>query len=311
MFLDSAVTLVLLVTLCFALAHAVPGGPAYAILGLKARPASLAALDMQLGVNVPLWRQYAIWWAHLAQGDFGTSFRLHQSVARVIAEYARASLAPDAAGLALALLLGMAGGIVHGAAPRSRAGRAVAAAELILYASPAFVTATLLVLVFAAMLHVLPAAGIADLHAAHPGLGDRMAHMALPVLCLGLLGAPAFSRVLAQALRRELGMLYADAARARGYSETTVILHHALPNALRPVVTLLGLAVPMIFAGSVAVESVFAYPGLGWLLWRSALSHDDPVLIAIVLIIGVATILGNLAADCVIAWLAPAGPGAA
>ena len=110
---------------------------------------------------------------------------------------------------------------------------------------------------------------------------------------------------MAQSLRTELARDYVRSARARGLPEARILWRHVMPNALRPAVTLLGMAIPFLFAGSVVVESVFSYPGLGWLLWRSALAHDYPVLVALVLLVGVATIVGNLLADLVNSWIDP------
>jgi peptide/nickel transport system permease protein len=302
---ESLITLALLVTLAFALAHAVPGGPAYSILGLKARPVSMAAVDMQLGLDVPVWRQYVVWWGHLLHGDFGTSYLLNRPVAEVIGEYAGNTLALDAAGLGLAVLLGLAAGVVHGVYGRRWPGRLVSGAEILFYAMPGFFTGALLLMVFSVWLRWLPAGGVADLRLDHPGVADRLRHLVLPACSLMLLGFAGVSRVLAQSMRTESARDYVRSARARGLRESTILWRHIMPNALRPAITLLGISIPGLFAGSVVVESVFSYPGLGWLLWRSALAHDYPVLVALVLLVGVATIVGNLLADLLNSWLDP------
>ena len=304
---ESLVTLAVLVTLAFALAHAAPGGAAYSILGLKARPVSVAAVDMQLGLDVPAWRQYAIWWGHLLHGYFGTSYLLNRPVAEVIGEYAGNTLALDITGLALAVALGLACGVVHGVYGRRWPGRLIGFAEILFYAMPGFFAGALLLMIFSVWLRWLPAGGVADLRLADPGLADRLRHLILPAATLMLLGFAGFSRVTAQSLRTELGRDYTRSARARGLSESRILWRHVMPNALRPAITLLGLSIPGLLAASVVVESVFSYPGLGWLLWRSALAHDYPVLVALVLLMGVATVLGNLAADLVNTWLDPAG----
>jgi len=302
---ESLMTLAVLVTLAFALAHAVPGGPAYSILGLKARPVSVAAVDMQLGLDVPAWRQYIIWWGHLLHGQLGTSYLLNRPVAEVIGEYAGNTLALDAAGLALAVLLGLAAGVVHGVYGRRWPGRLVSGAEILFYAMPGFFIGALLLMVFSVWLRWLPAGGVVDLRLEHPGPADRLRHLVLPACSLMLLGFAGFSRVMAQSLRTELARDYVRSARARGLPEARILWRHVMPNALRPAVTLLGMAIPFLFAGSVVVESVFSYPGLGWLLWRSALAHDYPVLVALVLLVGVATVAGNLLADLVNSWIDP------
>ncbi len=303
---DAGLTLFALVTLTFVLAHAMPGGPAYSILGLKANPAAVAALDTRLGLDTPVWRQYALWWWHLAHGNLGTSYLLSRDVRGVLAEFAANTLALDTVGLLLAVLLGLAAGVAHGVYAKRWPGRLIGGAELLFYAMPGFFIGTVLLMIFAAGLHWLPAGGVSDLRLEHPDLADRLRHMVLPAASLMFLGFASFSRVIAQSVQTELARDYVRTARARGLTEQTILWRHVLPNALRPAVTLLGVAFPALFAGSVVVESVFSYPGLGWLLWRSAVSHDYPVLVALVLLIGVATIVGNLLADLVNSWLDPA-----
>jgi peptide/nickel transport system permease protein len=302
---DAGLTLFALVTLTFVLAHAVPGGPAYSILGLKANPASVAALDQQLGLDTPVWWQYALWWRHLLHGQLGTSYLLSRDVGSVLAEFAGNTLALATLGLILAVALGAATGIAHGVYAHRWPGRLIGGAELLFYAMPGFFIGTVLLMIFSAWLHWLPAGGVADLRVDYPSLADRLRHMVLPAASLMFLGFAGFSRVIAQSVQTELARDYVRTARARGLPERFILWRHVVPNALRPAVTLLGVTFPALFAGSVVVESVFSYPGLGWLLWRSAVAHDYPVLVALVLLVGVATIIGNLLADLVNSWLDP------
>ena len=125
------------------------------------------------------------------------------------------------------------------------------------------------------------------------------------MITIGTLTAAGFARFFAQSVHEELGRDYVRTALSKGASYNRAVLGHVFRNALRPLVTLLGLSFPYLFAGGVAVETVFSYPGLGWLLWRSALLQDYPVVIAIVLLIGILTIVGNLLADLVNSALDP------
>jgi len=302
--LETLASLALLASLAFALAHAMPGGPAYAILGLKATPAGVSAVNLQLGLDVPWWRQYAIWWAHLAQGDLGTSYILNRPVAGVIALYAGASLALCGAGFSAGLVLAVAAGLAMAVLP-GWPGTALRALITGLYAMPGFFLGSILLLAFSVWLPWLPGGGVADARLAHPGLADRAAHLVLPALTLALLVMPAPAQLLAQALAEQRSLAYARAATARGASPARVLLRHVLPNALRPLVGWAGAALPGVLAGAVVVESVFDYPGLGWLLWRSAVGRDYPVLVGVVLILGVAAIVGNFLADALNAWLDP------
>jgi len=302
---QAAATLAILITITFLVAHAMPGGPAYAILGLRSTPAGVAAVDLQLGLDVPVWRQYLIWWAHLAQGDLGTSYLLNRPVAALLAEYQMRTAVLYGSGLALGTALAVAGGLLHGMWRRDWRGHGLAALELSLYALPSFFVGTLLMALFATGLGWLPAGGAYDMRVPHPGLADALRHLALPVCTVALATYAGLAPYFAQAVDAELHAAYALTARAKGLSPWGVALRHVLRNALRPLVTMLGLSFPALIAGSVVVESVFSFPGLGWLLWRSAIAHDYPVLIGIVLLVGVATIVGNLAAELINTWLDP------
>ncbi len=282
-----------------------PDGPAYAILGAQARPDRVLALNEQLALNRPLWWQYGLWCRHLLHGNLGTSFLQQRSVAAVIGAYAVRTLLLYTTGTALAVAGALCLGLLHGAYYRAWPGRVCSFVELTLYAMPGFFIATLLGMMFSAWLHVLPAGGVVDLRLAAPGIGDRLRHIVLPAASVALFAAPWLGRVLAQSVQAESRRDYVRTARARGVGEVSILLRHILPNSLRPMVTLLGFSLPAIFSGSVVIESVFDYPGLGWLLWRSAVAHDYPVLIGIVLIVGAATMLGNFLADVVCGMLDP------
>jgi peptide/nickel transport system permease protein len=230
------------------LAHAVAGGPVYAMLGLRARAQSVAALNALLGLDQPLWRQYLLWWWHLLHGELGVSDLTNLPVAGLIATYAGQTLVLYTLGTLLALAFAAAVGLVHGVFYRSWPGRACSALEIVLYSLPGF---------------------------------------------------------FAQDVHRELASDYVRTARARGLRFGAILFRHVLPNAVRPVVTLLGYSLPAIFAGNVVIETVFDYPGLGWLMSHSARTQDYPVLLGIVLLVGVATMLGNFLADALNAALDP------
>ena len=287
------------------MAHAMAGGPEAALLGLHARPEAAAAVRAQLGLDRPLWLQFASWWWRLLHGDLGTSYLSSRSVAGMIAAYAGQTLALYSLGTVLAAILAIGTGLLHGLFYRGWPGRLFSAAELALYALPGFFIATLLCLAFATWLHLLPATGVADLRLATPSLADRLRHIALPALSIMLLAAPLLAMVFAQAVDTELARDYVRTARARGLGTAAILWRHVARNALRPLVTTLATMLPAIFSGSVMVETVFDYPGLGWLLWRSALAQDYPVLLGIVLVVGIATMLGNLAADLLNGLLDP------
>lgn len=302
---SSCLSLFVLVTIVFFMAHLTPGGPAYSILGQKATPESVAQLNQRLGLDAPLWKQFAIWWWHLLHGELGYSYLLNRPVGALLWTYERNTLVFYSVSIvvstALSILIGLAQGVWFGRWPA----KLIGAFQLGFYALPPFFAAAMLILWFAVDMHWFPASGMSDLRMLHPGVGDYAMHLVLPVATVTFFTVAALSRYFGEAVHEELGKDYVRTARAKGVGFMGVLFGHVLRNALRPLVTMLGLSFPYIFTGGVIVESIFNYPGLGWLMWRSALSQDYPILIAIVLVIGVLTVLGNLLADLVNGLLDP------
>ena len=301
----SMISLVILVTFSFIMVHLTPGGPAFSILGLHATADSVAAVNRQLGLTTPLWKQYGIWWWHLLHGNLGFSYLLHRPVGELLLTYERNTIVMYALAMLLAVVLAMIFGLLHGIFYDRPPGAMIGVGELALYATPSFFLAAMMVLVFSNMLGWLPPGGLVDLRLADPPLSSYAVHLVLPVLTIGVLTSAGFARYFAQSVHEELARDYVRTALSKGASYPRAVLGHAFRNALRPLVTLLGLSFPYLFAGGVTVETVFSYPGLGWLLWRSALLQDYPVVIAIVLLIGVLTIIGNLVADMINSALDP------
>ncbi len=302
---SAALSLLLLISFAFVLVHLTPGGPAFSILGPGARPEAIAAINHGFGLDLPIWRQYLRWLWNLLHLDLGSSYLVNRPVAGMLVSYEANTILLQLTALAASLLIASALGLAHGVWYAGRIGRAIGALELALYALPSFFIGTLLILWFAMQLEWFPAGGVEDLRLAHQTAGSTLAHLALPAATITLLTIPTLSRYFAQSVHEELGRDYVRSAAARGASPARILVRHVLRNALRPLVTILGLSLPTIFAGGIVTETVFSYPGLGWLLWQSAVSQDYPVLIGIVLVIGVLTVLGNLAADLVNGLLDP------
>lgn len=294
---SSLLSLALLVTLVFFMIYATPGGPAYSILGVHATPTAVASLNRQMGLDHPIWRQYLTWWGHLLHGNLGYSFTQHAPVADLMGSYLHNTLLLDAVAATAAIALAIVLGLLQGARSRDL-GRVIGAGQIIGYSLPTFFVGTILILVFAADLAWLPPGGLGDT-ARSPGLASLWRHLTLPAITLAAPLAAGLSRYFGHQVRDEYRQDYVRAAQARGLGPLRIAYGHVLRNAVRPLVTLIGMMIPYLFVGGVLTESVFDYPGLGWLLWRSALEQDYPTLTAIVLLIGVLTILGNLAADLV------------
>ena len=302
---NAALSLLLMMSFAFVLVHLTPGGPAFSILGPGARPEAIAAINHGFGLDLPIWRQYLRWLWNLLHLDLGSSYLVNRPVAGMLVSYEANTVLLQLTALAASLLIASALGLAHGVHHAGRIGRAIGGLELALYALPSFFIGTLLILWFAMQLDWFPAGGVEDLRLAHQTVGSTLSHLALPAATITLLTVPTLSRYFAQSVHEELGRDYVRSAAARGASPARILVRHVLRNALRPLVTILGLSLPTIFAGGIVTETVFSYPGLGWLLWQSAIGQDYPVLVGIVLVIGVLTVLGNLAADLVNGLLDP------
>lgn len=302
---SSCLSLFILVALVFFLAHLTPGGPAYSILGQKATPESVAQLNQRLGLDQPLLKQFGLWIWHLLHGELGYSYLLNRPVGQLLWVYERNTLIFYTVSIIISTALSIALGLVQGVWFGRWPAKLIGAFQLGFYALPPFFVAAMLILWFAVDVHWLPASGIIDLRDPHAGIASFAAHLVLPVTTVSLLTVSSLSRYFGEAVHEELGKDYVRTARAKGVGFASILFRHVMRNALRPLITILGLSFPYIFTGGVIVESVFNYPGLGWLMWRSALSQDYPILIAIVLVIGVLTVLGNLLADLVNGLLDP------
>jgi len=290
------------VTLCFVVIHLAPGTPFLPGQDRPIDPAVVQRLRARFGLDQPLPVQYARYLGALARGDLGESFSQRRPVADAIAGALPNTLLLTGSALAIDFLLGVAIGVVQAARARRRLDVALTNATLFFYSLPTFWLGLLLLLVFGQWLHWLPVGGVTDLalHDSMPlgfRLLDRLRHLALPALTLGLVGAAGTARYQRAALLEALGEDYARTARAKGLAEPRVLVDHALRNALLPIVTLLGLALPFLLTGAVVVETVFTWPGLGKLAADAIAGRDYPLVIATTMISSVLVVLGSLLAD--------------
>jgi peptide/nickel transport system permease protein len=297
--LSSLASILILTVLVFWVSELTPGGPATTILGLHATQTAVKALNASLGLDRPFFLQYLDWWGNVVRGNLGYSYTQHQAVADLIWQYLGNTLVLDAIALVLAVVLSLAIGMVQGGLEGTWVSKLISLMQFSLYAMPIFWLGLILISVFSVQLNWFPASGSQDLADSGFNLGSYTHHLVLPVITLTLVFTSFFSRYMGAAARLEFRQAYVTVARAKGAAPLRVSLGHVLRNAARPLITQIGLFLPWIFAGGVVVEQVYNFPGLGYLLWQSALQHDYPVLIVIVLMIGVFTIIGNLLADVV------------
>jgi peptide/nickel transport system permease protein len=295
---------VLLVTvLVFALLHALPGGPARAILGAKANPTEIADFSRANDLDKPLPVQYVLWVGKLARGDLGYSYTQNQSVLSLIGERLPKTLVLTVLSLLVALLVGLPLGMLQAARRGGALDRLVTTLSLAAYSVPIFLVGIASIWLFAIRWRVLPAqapqgSSVLDILSDPRGL-------ILPVLSLGLGSAAVFSRYMRSSTIENLVQDYVRLALAKGASPTRVLRRHVARNALGPIATQIGLFVPVLLAGTVITETVFNYPGMGLLFWSAATSRDYPVELGVVLIIAIAAVVGSLLADVAYAVLDP------
>jgi peptide/nickel transport system permease protein len=285
----------------FFLVHLAPGSPLSGGADSLRRPTGRAAEEMRrlYGLDKPLPERFATWMSRAARFDLGESFVDHRPVGERIREALPNTLLLNGLALLFALAFAIPLGVVAGGKPEGAFDRLSGAALFALYSMPTFWAALLLQTLFSVRLRLLPLYGM---ESDAPGTGlagiaDRLAHLALPVTCLTY-GTLAFvARLVRAGVAEAASSDFVLAARARGASRRRALWTHALPNALLPVLTLLGLVLPALLSGSVIVEKIFAWPGMGRLYFDSILARDYPMILGLSLLTAVATLAATLLAD--------------
>jgi len=288
-------TLLIIVTVSFAIIRLAPGGPFDEEQGVS--PTVRANLERVYGLDQPLPVQYLRYLRALAHGDFGPSLRQRDfTVSELIGRGLPLSATIGLCAIALALITGIPAGIAAALWRSPRADLAIATIGAVGVALPSFVIGPLLALVFGVHLRWLPVAGW---EAGAPR------YLVLPVLTLALPLAAALSRLTRASLLEVLRAPFVRSARARGLGEARVLWHHALRPALLPVASYLGPAIAFVITGSLVVEAVFGLPGTGRYLVQGAIDRDYPLVMGMVIVYGALTLLLNLLADLACGWLDP------
>jgi len=291
----------LVVSLVFLLIHLVPGDPITMMLGEGATPADISALRHQIGLDLPLQTQYLRYWTGVLHGDLGTSIRMHSTVADLIAQRYPFTLALTLAALIFALVLALPAGILAAVRRGRWVDQLLSVVSLFGLSVPGIALGPVLILVFSIGLGWLPVSG------ANAGGGNSIdwRYLILPSVAMGASLAAILTRMVRTAMLEELGHDYIRTARAKGLSETAVVCRHALPNALVPIVTVVGLQFGALLAGAIVTETIFSWPGLGRLT-VSAISNRDYALVqGCLLSIGLTYVLVNLLTDVVYRWINP------
>jgi peptide/nickel transport system permease protein len=292
------------VTLVFLLLRVAPGDPARLLLGPTATAEQLEVQRHQLGLDRPLVDQYGAWLSAVVRGDLGTSISTGRPVRTMLAEAWPVTALLVSLSLLLSYVLGILLALVQANASGTKLDTGLSVASVTLYAMPSYWLAVVLVLLFAYWWRVFPAFGASGLDAEFLSpagrVADRLRHIALPLVTLTLIGIGGIARYVRGSLLELQGSQFLAVARAKGLSRRSVLLRHALPNALIPVLILLGLSLPALFSGAVFVEAIFAWPGVGRMLVTAVQARDYPVILAATTISAALVVLGSLIADVLV-----------
>ena len=281
-------------TLVFALIHLIPGDPVRTMLSDSASDESVIELRGKLGLDRPLYQQYAIFLKGLAHGDLGTSLRTNEPVAGAIAARMPATFELAAASMAVAIVIAIPLGILAAACAGTFVDHLATTLALLGISMPSVWLGPLLAIVFAVELGWLPVSG-----------RGTVGQLVLPALTLGAPLAAVLARMTRASVIDELRELYVTAARARGLSRTRAVLKHAFRNSLIPIVTVLGLQCGAVLTGAVITETIFAWPGVGRLLIQSIGFRDYPLVQGCILLIAVTYVSVNLLTDLAYGFLDP------
>lgn len=307
--LAGAVPLVLgIATIVFFVLNLAPGDPASIYTSPTVSPDALEQMRRNMGLDQPVHVRYVRWMGSMLQGDFGVSFARNQPVRDVIRQILPNTLVLSFVAITLAFSVGILIGVLQAVRQNTATDGALSVVSLFFYSMPSFWLALMLILVFSLGARNLwgwpiwfPASGMTSIEYAFLSpadrFRDRVMHLVLPASSLALVLAAGIARYTRGSMLEVVRQDFVRTARAKGLPERTVILKHALRNALIPVVTLLGLYLPFLFSGTVFIETVFAWPGMGKLVVDAILARDYPVVMAGAFIFAVMVVIGNLVAD--------------
>jgi peptide/nickel transport system permease protein len=281
--------------LVFFMMRIVPGDPFEAMLFDSGDPAAAEELRKKFGLDQPAHIQYLKWQWNMLHGEFGFSiYGSHQPVGRLIAEALPRTLSLAALSFFLAMLIAVPAGIIAATRRNTGADYAVTIFAFIGLSMPEFWVAILLIIFFAANLHWLPAIGYVPLA---KGFWPWFSHLILPAIAVGTGFSAIIARMIRSAMIEVLKTDYMRLARSKGLSRQVLTMYHAFPNALIPVVTVMGIAFALLMAGAVVVENVFAIKGLGRLLIQGILNRDYPLVQGTILVVSAIFVFSNLLVD--------------
>lgn len=278
----------------FALLYLLPADPVRQIAGRSATPQTVESIRQQLGLDQPFVVQYWRYLTNLLSGDLGRSYIQRSEVTELIVSRLPASLILMAGAILCELAIGLTMGLIAAVKRGSATDQTLMVGSFIGVSAPQFVVGLLLLYVFAVQLGWFPIGGY-----------GTWRHAVLPSLTLGILGAGWYSRMMRSSMIDVLRQDYIRTARAKGLARRAVLFRHALPNAILPVVAMIGIDIGLFMSGIVVVESVFGWPGIGQLAWQAIQRVDIPIIMGVTLVSACAIVLGNLLADIVAPFIDP------
>jgi len=297
-----------IIILNFLLIHLTPGDPVSLLLQDGASEEMIKTMRQEFGLDKPLYVQLVSYIRSVLKGNLGFSFTYHVPVLYLILERIPATLLLMFTALIIASFGGIFLGVLAAIKPFSARDNLIAFGSLAGYSLPIFWLGQILVIVFALKLDVFPTGGMYDMRLSSGGLTrilDVSKHLVLPALCFASYNIALICRITRTSMLETLRKEFVTTARSKGLAERVVVLKHMLRNAMIPVVTLIGMDLGMMFAGSVLTETVFSWPGIGRLTYDSILSRDYPVLMGIFIFISVAIMIANFLTDLVYCILDP------
>jgi len=295
--------LVLVTMIVFAILHFLPGSPARAILGVKASAPAIKAFNIANGYNRAVPMQYLLFLDRLVHGNLGFSYHRDQTVDSLLAQALPKTALLVGIAYVLAIVIAIPLGVAQALRRNKPLDHIVTVFSFVGYSMPMFWLGMLLIALFAVQFHLLPAE--APQGASVGAVVQDPRGLVLPVVTLTIVTLAQFSRFVRSSTIDNLLQDYVRTAKAKGVSQRQLVTRHLLRNSLLPIVTLIGLSLPAVLSGAVIIESLFNYPGMGWLFWTAASTKDYPVLMGFTVVVGAATVVGTLLADVVYAFMDP------
>jgi peptide/nickel transport system permease protein len=295
-------TLLVISFIIFSVTRLIPGDPVAIMFGQEPDPKTESVMRHRLGLDRPVLTQYAVWISQIFRRDWGKSIRLETPVLPMVIERYPRTLSLAAASLVIATILTLVAGSLSARQPNTWVDTGITIGSLLGISTPSMWFGLLLMILFSVKLGVLPTSGWIS---PTENFVEYLRHLVMPGLTLGLAVGAVMTRMLRSSLLEVLSQDYVALARAKGASEARVVYLHALKNALIPVVTLAAIQIGYTLGGTVIIERVFTYPGIGHLALDSLFSRDYPVIQAVLLSYAFTFILCNFAADILYGFLDP------